>query len=202
MTDRDYERMERRKKLHEKSMVTSIIAGVVIVLALIAIVIVVVALVKKNQTDVTPEPTVAVTEQPTLYRADPTEATTKPTEAVTSAPTTYVYPTEQQVQTEATAAAPTTGENATASPAEQGALYFYANGSTTYGYNWTYSGGGGIVNVTCNYDFSSAQYAFVLTGVGPGTAQVSLVYYTGDDQTVTVPMTVSVDENLKVTRIG
>jgi len=202
MTDRDYERMERRKKLHEKSLITSIIAGVVIVVALIAIVFVVVALVNSNKPQEQPAATEAVTEQPTLYRAEETTAATvKPTE---SAPVLtdddVMYPTQPQV--EETDAAPQESEQATVSLSQQGALYYYANGSTSYGYDWSYIGGGGIVAITCTYDFSSDQYNFCLTGLGPGTAQLSLIYYTGDDETVTVPMTISVDENLKVTRIG
>ena len=200
MTDRDYERMERRKKLHEKSLITSIIAGVVIVAALIAIIFVVVALVSKHQPEAQPVSTEAATEQPTLYRPTEQPATASPTDTV-QAPTAAAYSTEAQPLTEAPAAT-SQQEQGTATPAEQGALYYYANGSTSYGYDWTYSGGGGVVSVSCTYDFSSAQYNFLLTGVAPGTAQLSLVYYTADDQPVTVPMTVSVDENLKVTRVG
>ena len=224
MTDRDYERMERRRKLHEKSMVTSIVAGVVIAVALIAIAIVVAALISKNSSAPQPEPTQTVTEQPTLYR--PEEPTQAPTQAVqptqtawNEQPTQAAYtpatqpqdnatlpagPTQEPTVTAATASTEAGAAEADASSAAAlaGALHYYAAGETSYGYDWTYSGGAGVVSVTCNYDFASHQYDFVIMGVAPGTTAVSLIYNTGDDQQVTVPMTVSVDADLKVTQIG
>lgn len=207
MTDRDYERMERRKKLHEKSMITSIIAGVVIVAALIAIVIVVVALVNKNKPEEQPEATVAVTEQPTLYRPEEhTEAAKSPTESTqpalsqqaTQAPDPYTAQTQSWENPQPTEA-PAQFDGITSS--YEGVLHYYASGQTSYGYNWTYSGGGGIVDITCGYDFSIHQYDFIITGVSPGTTSFYLIYYTADDQEVSVPMTVTVDENLKVTQL-
>ena len=82
------------------------------------------------------------------------------------------------------------------------AFHYYANGQTSYGYDWTYSGGGGIVNVSCNYDFNNHQYDFVLTGVAEGTSPITLYYYNANGEQMPVPMMISVDSNLNVTQIG
>ena len=81
-------------------------------------------------------------------------------------------------------------------------LHYTASGQTSYGYDWTYSGGGGIVNVSCNYDFNTKQYDFNITGVAPGTASLTLYYNTADGVQQPVNMTVQVDSNLNVTQIG
>ena len=69
-------------------------------------------------------------------------------------------------------------------------IHYTANGSTSYGYDWTYSGGGGIVSVSCNYNFDTHQYDFVITGVAPGTTTLTLYYNTADGVQQPVNMTV------------
>lgn len=81
-------------------------------------------------------------------------------------------------------------------------LHYYANGQTSYGYDWTYSGGGGVVSIYCTYDFNSNTYDFSITGVSEGTTSFTLYYNTSDGEQVPVPMTVSVDSSLNVTQIG
>ena len=210
MTDRDYERSERRRQQHRKSVISSVIACVVIVAAVAAIVIVVLSLINKNTPESTADPTAVVTEQPTLYR--PTEKSTEVKATQQSGQqATQAYgqtATQGSVQTEA--ASPTEAQTAeteappkpTFSPeAVAGALHFKANGKTSYGYNWTYSGGVGV-NINCTYDFSNQEYDFAITGVTPGTTSFTLIYYTDDNETVSVPMSVSVDSDLKVTRLS
>ena len=205
MNDRDYERMERRIRTRRRGRIASIIAGVVIVAAVAVIIVVVISVASRNAQP-TMTPTEAATEQPTLYK--PTEA------SATSAPTSaYQQTTDSYVQPTALAYAPTiTPDDVTqadAQPATQyseqavsGALHYYASGKTTEGYNWTYSSYGTTVDITCKYDFGQNRYDFIITGTSPGTTSFTLVYYAADDQPVSVPMTVSVDESLRVTQIG
>ena len=81
-------------------------------------------------------------------------------------------------------------------------MHYNAYGQTSYGYDWTYSGGGGIVSIYCTYDFDTKMYDFTITGVSPGTTNVTLYYNTDDGVQQPVNMTVSVDDNLNVTQIG
>ena len=80
-------------------------------------------------------------------------------------------------------------------------LHFYATGKTSYGYNWDYGTDNNIINVSCNYDFSSNRYDLILTGTHEGVAHVTLYYFTDDNTKVPVEMTVNVDANLNVTQI-
>jgi cytoskeletal protein RodZ len=203
MTDRDYERAERRRRTREKGKITSIIAVGVIVLALIAIIVVVVAVISKNQPAAVPEATETVTEQPTLYV--PSTSAPTPTERATSAaaqPTSASY--------EATEAAwddqddsdddnsdetPDTSNNSASAVA--GALHYYAYGGTSGGYNWTYDSMGDTA-VTCQYDFDENKYDFTITGVSPGETSLTLIYYAADDQPVEIPLSVRVNDDLSV----
>ena len=79
---------------------------------------------------------------------------------------------------------------------------YECHGATSYGYDWTYSGGGGIVSVSCNYNLDTHQYDFVITGLSEGTTSLTLYYNTADGVQQPVNMTVSVDSNLNVSQIG
>lgn len=194
----------RRKHTQRKGQITTIVACSFILVALVAILVVVLSVIKNRSENPQTEPTAPATVQPTLYiptepvsesptrfDTDPTEPTEKPTEAATEKPT--EKPTE-----------PPTEKPTKAQPSPEvleGALHYYAYGSTSTGYNWTYSSYGIVVDITCKYHFDQGMYDFIITGTEPGTTEFTLIYYTGDDETVSVPMRVSVDENLKVTRI-
>lgn len=80
-------------------------------------------------------------------------------------------------------------------------LHYTASGGTSYGYDWTYTGGAGIVNVNCSYDFNAGQYDFVITGVSAGTADIVLFYNSDDDEQIRVPMRVKVDSDLNVSTV-
>ena len=76
--------------------------------------------------------------------------------------------------------------------------HYYANGKTSYGFDWDYSGGGNFL-LRCDYNFDQHQYDFQFYGVTPGTAHVTLYYFTADNVKVPVSLTVNVDSNLNVT---
>lgn len=86
-------------------------------------------------------------------------------------------------------------------PAKTGTpLHYYANGKTSYGFDWTYKTDNNIVSVSCNYNFNTQQYDFSIYGAAPGTAHITLYYNTADNVQVPVPMTVTVDSSLNVTQ--
>ena len=207
MSDRDYERIERRRRTRRKEAVTSVIAGTVIVAAIAVIIVAVIAVVSRNNAPEAVQPTEAATEQPTLYQ--PTEQSPTATEAKTE----YYQPTysNTELPTSAVNTTPAYGEATTAAAqpgtqyseqAVSGALHYYAYGMTTEGYYWTYSSYGTTVDITCVYDFQQHKYDFVITGTSPGTTSFTLYYKTDDDHELSETMTVSVDENLRVTQIG
>ena len=223
MNSREYERLERRMRTRRKNIIASVIAGIFIVAAVAAIILVVLSLNDKTRNSAQPEATVAVTEQPTLYT--PAQNTVPSSVAKTEAGQTPTYARQddsaQQSETEAQlytenvdpqSSAEKRGgpQDATSSPHEPlplpeavaGALHFYADGGTTEGFNWTYSSYGTVANITCVYNFTQRQYDFIISGITPGTTSFTLVYYASDNDRVEVPMTVSVDEYLNVTRIG
>ena len=202
------DRYERRMATRRKSMVTNIVVGVVILAVIIAIIVVAVNLLNKPKSGNT-DPTDAAATTATI--AQPTEtsaAATQPTQAAQQQDNnqnTYQQETQAQVQYSTDVQIPTQSQYTTAPAApvsQAGVLHYSATGQTSYGYDWTYSGGGGIVSVTCNYDFNTKQYDFAITGVSEGTASLTLYYNIADGVSVPVPMTVSVDSNLNVTQIG
>lgn len=81
------------------------------------------------------------------------------------------------------------------------ALHIYGKGKTSEGYNWDYSADNDIVKVACSYDFHTNTYDLTVTGKAAGTANVTLCYFTDDNAKVSVPMAVSVDNNLNITQI-
>ena len=208
MTDRDYERAERRRRTREKGRITSIVAVGVIVLALIAIIVVVIAVVGKNQPAPAPAATEAATEQPTLYIVSATTPTTaerptaaaQPTAAPDNSGSAWSDP-DASNESDESDGSDNSGEEVDTSQnsasAVAGALHYYANGSTSSGYNWTYDSMGDV-SITCKYNFDEKQYDFTITGVSPGETSLTLIYYASDDQRVEVPLSVRVNDDLSV----
>lgn len=76
---------------------------------------------------------------------------------------------------------------------------FYANGKTSYGFDWTYSADNSNFVLRCDYNFDRQQYNFQFYGTAPGTANVTLCYNIDDNTQVPVSMTIVVDDNLNAT---
>lgn len=212
--DRDYERMERRRRTRRKSTTATVIAVVVIVAALIALAVVIVSVVNANKpaggSGTAAEP---ATSQPTLYIATQEVPTTvlpggtaSPTEGNIQQPTEYYTPpTEaQQYYTPTEAPDDEISEGAAEGSAtgDNGVLHVYTSGHVTGDYYWTYDIDNVNVTIKCSYDYSSGQYDFNITGVSPGTANITLYYKTDDTNKASTNVTVSVADDLTVTQIG
>ena len=76
--------------------------------------------------------------------------------------------------------------------------HYYANGKTSYGFQWDYDTDNGNFVVKCDYNFDQQQYDFTFYGTAPGTAHVTLYYYTSDSNKIPVNLTVTVDDDLNV----
>ena len=76
--------------------------------------------------------------------------------------------------------------------------HYYANGRTSYGFDWNYDTDNGNFLLRCDYNFNQQQYDFQFYGTAPGTAHVTLYYNTDDNVQVPVQLTVTVDEALNV----
>jgi len=76
--------------------------------------------------------------------------------------------------------------------------HYYANGKTSYGFDWTYNADNSNFTVSCNYNFDKQQYDFCFYGVKAGTSHVTLYYFTADNVKVPVNLTVTVDSSLNV----
>jgi len=76
--------------------------------------------------------------------------------------------------------------------------HYYANGKTSYGFDWDYSADNSNFTVSCNYNFDKQQYDFTFYGTKAGTSHVTLYYFTADNVKVPVSLTVTVDSNLNV----
>ena len=76
--------------------------------------------------------------------------------------------------------------------------HYYANGKTSYGFDWDYSADNSNFTVSCNYNFDKQQYDFCFYGTNAGTSHVTLYYFTADNVKVPVNLTVTVDSNLNV----
>ena len=207
------DRMERRRQVRRKSMISNAlviggIAGVVI-----GIIVCGGSFTSKNKKDAKAEPT-TVTATIAASTQKPKETTApRATQAAdqnyaASSQDDYdetVAATEGDIPTEAPAPTnviATSASSGTPSGGGSNTLHYSASGQTSYGYDWSYSGGGGIVSIDCGYDFSSHTYDFRITGIAPGTATITLYYNTDDGVQQPVYMTVNVDNNLNVTQIG
>lgn len=212
------DRMERREQTRRKSRISSILVIVIAAAVIIGIIVAVVALVGKNKKPADTEPTTV-----TATIASETQAAKETTDAATPQSTQPVRDPalsniassnsdaaqqETLPDTSSSSVSSDASSQTSSSAAEGGShssgnvLHYTATGQTSYGYDWTYSGGGGIVSVSCNYDFNTKQYDFNITGVAPGTATLTLYYNTADGVQQPVNMTVQVDSNLNVTQIG
>ena len=205
---REIERIERRKRNHQKYIVGNIIVGAVIIAVIVAVVIIVVSLVNKDKAPQQSAVTAAVTEQATAAPA-PTQSAKGSNQNKQQATTPQSTQgnndnddddDDDDDQQNPTQTSPTGTSSASAS-SDGSILHYYATGKTTGGYNWDYSGGS-IVSINCTYNFSNQQYDFTIKGLAPGTDSFTLYYMASDDNKVAVPMTVSVDSNLNVTQIG
>ena len=78
--------------------------------------------------------------------------------------------------------------------------HFYANGKTSYGFDWTYETDNANFVISCNYNFAKQQYDFVFYGTQAGTSHVTVYYNTSDSTKVPVKLTLNVDNNLNVTQ--
>lgn len=217
------DRMERREQTKRKSRISSILVIVIGVAVIIGMIIAIASLVGKNKKSGDEEPSTV-----TATIASETQATSETTDATTPKATQQAKDpalnnlSSSQGDNAQQATLPSSSSSASSSassdvssdPSSNNAssaggsysngntLHYTATGQTSYGYDWTYSGGGGIVNVSCNYDFNSKQYDFNITGVAPGTASLTLYYNTADGVQQPVNMTIQVDNNLNVTQIG
>ena len=212
------DRMERREQTRRKSRISSILVIVIAAAVIIGIIVAVVALVGKNKKPADTEPTTVTATIASETRASETTTATTPqsTQPARDPALNNIASSNNADAQQATlpdtssssASSDASSQTASSSAAEGNShssgnvLHYTATGQTSYGYDWTYSGGGGIVSVSCNYDFNTKQYDFNITGVAPGTASLTLYYNTADGVQQPVNMTVQVDSNLNVTQIG
>ena len=78
-------------------------------------------------------------------------------------------------------------------------LHFTENGKTTYGYNWRYEGGNGLVDLGCDYTFDGSSYDFSLIGKEPGSGSITVWHNTGNNTQEPTTINFTVDDNLNVT---
>ena len=218
------DRMERRNQTKRKSRITSILVVAIGLAAVIGIIVAVVSLVgnKKGADDA--DPTVVTATIASDADADK-ETTSSAKETTSSAPkstqakdpalnnlsSSKSNDQQQETASDSSSSSDASSQSSSSASSEASSgssygsgntLHYTATGQTSYGYDWTYSGGGGIVSVNCGYDFDNHQYDFSITGVSPGTTSLTLYYNTADGVQQPVNMTVQVDSNLNVTQIG
>lgn len=207
------DRMERRRQLRRKSMISNaLVVGIIAVVA-IGIVVAIITFTGKNKASDAAEPT-AVTA--TIASATQPKATTapKPTQSSSSGQYGALTSSQEDYQSDnndndSSSSSQTSSSAVSSSPSSgmmsgggSNTLHYTASGQTSYGYDWTYSGGGGIVGVDCSYNFDTHTYDFSITGLSEGVTTLTLYYNTDDGIQQPVNMTVSVDGNLNVTQIG
>ncbi|MBQ3266165.1 MAG: hypothetical protein IJH07_10360 [Ruminococcus sp.] len=210
------DRIERRRELRRKSMITNAFVIGVIAVAVIGIIIAVVAMSGKNKPETkAAEPTaVTATIASGTQNTKETTAKTNPTQAYVSSQYDYSAssqddnPYSYDDSTSSSQNSSQTSSSSASSAAEPGSIddsgnsiHYTATGQTSYGYDWTYEGGGGIVDVSCNYNFDTNQYDFVITGLSEGTTSLTLYYNTDDGVQQPVTLNLSVDGNLNVSQI-
>ena len=74
--------------------------------------------------------------------------------------------------------------------------HFYANGKTSYGFDWNYDADNSNFVIRCDYNFDEQQYDFQFYGTAPGTAHITVCYNTDDNTQVPVNLTLNVDDSL------
>ena len=212
------DRMERREQTKRKSRISSILVIVIGVAVIIGMIIAIASLVGKNKKSGDEEPSTVTATIASETKSSETTAATTPqsTQPARDPALSNISSSQGDNAQQATLPASSSSsgsyeassQTSSSAAAEGGSynsgntLHYTATGQTSYGYDWTYSGGGGIVSVGCNYDFNTKQYDFNITGLAPGTASLTLYYNTADGVQQPVNMTVQVDSNLNVTQIG
>lgn len=216
------DRLERRRNLRRKSMMTTIVFGVVIVAVIAAIIIAVIALTggKKDETAPT-EPTAvtatiaATQQQATQAPAQP--ATTAQQGSAQTSSQTFIDPALQNANTQERA---TDADDSSASSSQENGSYinddnvyidrkhqapentgssadFLFNGAVDGDFYWNYDADNGNFVVSCDYDYNNQQYIFHFYGSEPGTSHVTL-YASDNGVTVPIDLTVVVDSALNV----
>ena len=74
--------------------------------------------------------------------------------------------------------------------------HFYANGKTSYGFDWNYDADNSNFIIRCDYNFDEQQYDFQFYGTAPGTAHITVYYNTDNNTQATADLTLVVDDNL------
>ena len=74
--------------------------------------------------------------------------------------------------------------------------HFYANGKTSYGFDWTYDADNNNFAIRCDYNFDEQQYDFQFYGTAPGTSHITVYYNTDDNTQASANLTLTVDDSL------
>lgn len=124
--------------------------------------------------------------------------TTNKIEPQTNAPATAAPSTAAQ---ETKASAPGKHHSGATWDGKGSPLHVSATGKTSYGYDWTFEGGGGIASLACDYTFADNHYDFSIIGKAPGTASMTIYYFTDNNQKAPITVNFKVDNDLVVTQI-
>ncbi len=205
------DRMERRRQLKRKSMITNGIVIAVIAAVIIGIIVAIVAFASgKKKSDKKADETTAVTATIASSSAVATQAPKATINPDATQPQYEPYATEAYTQ-ETQAPLSTEGSSSQASSHNDYSsvvgsggsdLHYRDYGRTSGGCDYTFNYDPAYVNVYCNYDYTTGIYDFNITGVSEGTTTLTLYYNIDDETQQAVPMTVYVDSNLNVTQVG
>ena len=123
-------------------------------------------------------------------------ATIAATQPATTAPAT----TAAATQTATAKAAPGVHHSGAKWDGKGTPLHVFTTGKTSYGYDWRYQGGAGLVDLGCDYTFANNTYDFSLIGKAPGKSSMTIYYNTADKTQASVTVNFTVDANLNVTQ--
>lgn len=79
-------------------------------------------------------------------------------------------------------------------------LHIYANGKTSYGFDWRITTDNKNYVITCNYNFDRQQYDFIIYGTQKGVSNTTIFYNTADNVQAPMAVTLNVDSALNVTK--
>lgn len=79
-------------------------------------------------------------------------------------------------------------------------LHIYANGKTSYGFDWRITTDNKNYVITCNYNFDRQQYDFIIYGTQKGVSNTTVFYNTADNVQAPMAVTLNVDSSLNVTK--
>ena len=79
-------------------------------------------------------------------------------------------------------------------------LHIYANGKTSYGFDWRITTDNKNYVITCNYNFDRQQYDFIIYGTEKGVSNTTIFYNTADNVQAPMAVTLNVDSSLNVTK--